>query len=116
MSSFLIEEFTTYKVFLYGRKVKGEQTDQAIYINIPSGKAHFYFCSNYMKDNYVEDKNGKKHFHVFLRAEKYAHWIDLFRNESPLFFFYDYDRDLCYITTSDEPVGEGELKSIAAQV
>jgi hypothetical protein len=109
MSNFLIEEFSHYKVFLYGRKVKGEQTDQAIYINIPSGKVHFYFCHNFMKDNHVEEINGKKIFNVYLRAEKYNSWIDLFRNEAPLFFFYDYDRDLCYITTSDEPVGEGEL-------
>ena len=116
MTNFLIEEFTQYKVFLYGRKVKGEQTDQAIYINIPSGKAYFYFCSNFMKDNYVEQKGDKKHFHVYLRADKYPHWIDLFRNEGPLFFFYDYNRDLCYITTSDEPVGEGEWKKLALQV
>lgn len=113
MSNFLIEEFSHYKVFLYGRKVKGEQTDQAIHINLPSGKAFLYFCSNYMKDNYIVDNGAKKEYHVYLRAEKYIHWIDILRNESPLFFFYGFEKDLCYITTSEEPVGEGELKSLA---
>lgn len=108
MENYIIEEFQFYKVFLYGRKIAGQQIDQAIYINLPSGRAFFNFCSNYMQDNYVEEKNGKKYFHVYLRADKYPHWIDLFRNEGPLFFFYDYDKDFCFITTSDEPVGEGE--------
>lgn len=115
MSNFIIEEFNFYKVSLYGRKAKGEQTDQAIYLNIPSGKVCLYFCHNFMKDNRVEELGEKKIFHIYLRADKYAAWIDILRNESPLFFFYDFERDLCYITTSDEPVGEGELKSLGEE-
>lgn len=109
MENYIIEEFTHYKVFLYGRKMKGEQTDQSIQINLPSGKAYIYFCNNYMKDNYTEKVTGAINYHVYLRADKYPAWIDILRNEKPLYFFYSFESDMCYITTSDEPVGEGEL-------
>lgn len=108
MGNFIIEEFNHYKVSLYGRKVKGQQTDYGIQFNIPSGKAYLYFCKNYMQDNYIEEKKNSKIFHIYLRAEKYPAFIDLLRYEKPLFFFYNYNDDSFYITTSDEPVGEGE--------
>jgi len=113
MSNFVIEEFSHYKVFLYGRKALGHQTDVSIHINVPSGKVFLYFCKNFMKDNHVLENNGKKEYHVFLRAEKYPSFIDILRNESPLFFYYNMDEDLMYITTTDEPVGEAELKGRA---
>ena len=107
---FIIEEFSTYKVFLYGKKFEGQQTDYGIDITIPSGKAYFRFCKNFMKDNHVEERNGKKYFFIYMREEKYAKWIDLLRNETPMYFFYNYTDDSCYITTSDEPVGESETQ------
>lgn len=112
--NFIIEEFDTYKVFLYGKKFEGQQTDYGIDITIPSGKVYFRFCKNYMKDNECTEVNGKKIFYIYLRAEKYHGWIDLLRNETPMFFYYNFDDDSCYLTTSDEPVGENEtnLKKI----
>ncbi len=109
MDKFIIEEFSFYKVFLYGRKALGHQTDYSVQITIPSGKVFLYFCKNFMKDNYVDDSNPKKEFHVFLRADKYPAYIDILRNEKPLFFYYNFDQDMMYITTTDEPVGEAEL-------
>ena len=107
-NNFIIEEFDKYKVFLYGKKFEGEQTDYGVDISIPSGKVYFRFCKNFMKDNYVEEIAGTKRFFVYLRADKYNAWIDILRNETPLFFFYNFDDDSCYMTTSDEPVGENE--------
>ncbi len=108
MDNIIIEEFKHYKVFLYGRQAQGQQTDYGININIPSGKVIIKFCMNWMRENYYEDKNGKYTFNVFLRTDKYINWIDLLRNEKPLFFCYNLDTNICYITTSDEPVGEAE--------
>ncbi len=110
MENFIIEEFSFYKVFLYGRKALGQQTDQSIHINIPSGKVFLNFCKNFMRDNYYEEVGAKKHFHVYLRADKYPSFIDILRNEQPLFFYYNMDDHLMYITTTDEPVGENELR------
>lgn len=108
MDNFLIEEFSFYKVFLYGRQAEGQQTDFGINISLPSGKAIMKFVTGHMPDNYAE-KNGDKYvFHIFLRSDKYVSWIDILRNEKPLFFSYNFDTTVCYITTSDEPVGEGE--------
>lgn len=110
MENFIIEEFSHYKVFLYGRKALGQQTDQSIHINLPSGaKAVLNFCKNFMRDNFVEQVGSKTVYNVFLRADKYPSFIDILRNEKPLFFYYNLSEHLMYITTTDEPVGEAEL-------
>lgn len=103
-----IEEFKHYKVFLYGREAEGQQTDYGINISLPSGLVIVKFCMNWMRENHYEEKNGKYTFNVYLRTDKYVNWIDILRNEKPLFFSYNTKTNICYITTSDEPVGEGE--------
>ena len=108
MTKFIIEEFENYKVFLYGKRSEGQQTDYGVDIKLPSGRAHLRFCKNWMGDDRCEEVNGKKIFYIFLRSDKYPAFIDLLRNEKPLFFYYEFDGDLFYITTSDEPVGEAE--------
>lgn len=115
--NFIIEEFDKYKVFLYGKKFEGEQTDYGLDLTLPSGKAYLRFCKNYMKENFVRTIGDKKHYFVFLRADKYPAFIDILRNERPLFFYYNFDDDSVYLTTSDEPVGESEtmLQKIADQ-
>lgn len=105
---FIIEEFDKYKVFLYGKKFEGEQTDYGIDLTLPSGKAYLRFCKNYMKDNQVIQHGDKRNYYIYLRADKYPAWIDILRNEQPLFFYYNFEDDSMYITTSDEPVGESE--------
>jgi hypothetical protein len=106
---FIIEEFKQYKVFLYGQKFAGEQTDYGIDLSLPSGKAYLRFLNNFMKDNYVETHGNKNYYHIFLRADKYSAFIDILRYEQPLFFYYNFDNDSFYLTTSDEPVGESEV-------
>lgn len=111
-SNFIIEEFTFYKVFLYGRNVFGEKTDFGIQIKVPSGLAVLRFTRDYtLKNSCTKKENGKYEFLIYLRVEKYAAFIDILRNEKPLYFFYNFDTDQSYITTSDEPVGEGEDES-----
>ena len=105
--NFIIEEFKFYKVYLYGRKAGGEQTDFNIDIHIPSGKARLHFGAE-IKENTCVEKKGKYYMHVYLSSDKYPAYIDILRNEKPLYFYYDMERNLSYITTEDEPVGEEE--------
>jgi len=108
MSNFIIEEFTFYKVSLFGRNVQGEKTDFGIQFKIPSGRAILRFTRDLTKENKVVEKGDSKLFYVYLRAEKYPAFIDIMRYEKPLFFYYNLDNNQAYVTTSDEPVGEGD--------
>jgi len=105
---FIIEQFKKYKVFLYAGG-PAALSSAVINLEIPSGKAIFRFKdSARLKKNRVT-KNGKKFlFEVYLKSDRYLGFIDLLRNEKPLYFFYDLSENVSYITTSDEPVGEGE--------
>lgn len=105
--NFLIEQFKKYKVFLYTGGQAGLSTS-VIHLSLPSGKAIIRFKSGRLKKNSFS-KNGKKTlFEIYVKSEMYPNFIDLLRNEKPLYFFYDYKENISYITTSDEPVGEGE--------
>jgi hypothetical protein len=107
--NFIIEEFDKYKVFLYGRKYEGEQSYYGIDLMLPSGRAYLRFCRDFMKDNHVVKHGDKNHYFVYLDDGKYAAFIDILRNEMPLFFYYNFDNDSFYVTSSDEPVGENEF-------
>lgn len=108
-TNFIIEEFNLYKVFLYGRKHMGRQTYYGIDLTLPSGTAYLRFSENDERENHVVKRGeGKYYFHIFLDRQKFPKFIDILRNEKPLFFFYNFDDDSTYITTSDEPVGENE--------
>ena len=105
MENYLIEEFKTYKVFL----LSGIENDASIHIKIPSGVAVIRFVHGKPPANEMMTKdNGTKIFKVNVAAANYPFYIDILRNEGPLFFFYDHDANVSYITTTDEPVGEGE--------
>ena len=47
-------------------------------------------------------------FYVSYKYAQLANIIDLLRNEKPIRFFFADDTKASYLTTSDEPVGEGE--------
>jgi len=109
MSNFVIEEFKVYKVFL----VSGNVNEASIHIKLPSGVAVIRFLHGKLPSNEVVTKDeSKKLYKVHASANNYPFYIDIIRNEGPLFFFYDFDDNLSYITTSEEPVGEGELNFI----
>jgi hypothetical protein len=108
MDNFIIEEVLHYKVSLYSRNAGGERTDYGIQFRVPSGIAILRFTRDYEIQNSVEKKGKSNIYHVYIRAEKYPAYIDILRYEKPIFFYYDLANNLSYITTSDEPVGEGE--------
>jgi len=107
MSLFVIEEFKKYKVFLYGSKVN-DNAEFAIQIKIPSGRAYLKFCNGQLKDHSFKKVGDSYTFHTYYSVDKYPAFIDLFRNEKPLYFYFNLESNATYITTEDEPVGEAE--------
>ncbi len=106
MEDFIIEEFKAYKVFL----LSGIENDASIHIKVASGIAVIRFSNGKLPDNAVVTKeNGLKLFKVHVPTANFPYYVDIMRNEGPLFFFYDSKDNVSYITTTDEPVGEGEL-------
>ncbi len=99
--NFQIEEFKTYKVFLF-------RDSYSIHITLKSGKAIFRFVTGRLENNKVTDAGNHRLYEVYQPKDSYAAFIDILRNEKPLFFFFSDIDHSAYITTSDEPVGEGE--------
>lgn len=107
MENFIIEEFDNYKVFLFSRS--DSNVEYKIHIKIPSGHIFLWFVKGHLKTNEVVTvAGGRRILNCYFRSDRYPHFIDILRNEKPLFFYYNRDDMTCYITTSDEPVGEGE--------
>jgi hypothetical protein len=107
MDNFIIEEFTNYKVFLYGNN-SDSGFNYSIHLSLPSGRAILWFGKAITIKNNIVQKGTKKIFNCYFDANSYYNFIDILRNEKPLFFFYDFEKNSCYLTTSDEPVGENE--------
>lgn len=55
--------------------------------------------------------NGTKQLYVSLRYTEYSNFVDLLRNEKPVYFFYRDDAKSFYLHTTNEPVGDHELTS-----
>lgn len=105
--TFIIQEFKKYKVFLNC----GSSTikyDYAVHLILKSGKAIIRFKSGRLKKNSCSHKGKNTLYEVYCPTENYAAFIDLLRNEKPLYFYHNLEDHSSYITTSDEPVGEGE--------
>lgn len=109
MSNFMIEEFSKYKVFLYAMDEEHAAVEAAIHIPLADGLAILRFCRGELDVNTAKKSHGKDLYEVHFRAERYSHFIDLLRHEQPMFFAFNYDTTKAYITTSDEPVGEGPI-------
>ncbi len=71
----------------------------------PVMTAYFYH------DGYFIPPNSKHVDRVNLRysISEYDHFLDLLRNEKPVYFFYNETTKVGYIRTGQEPIGEAEL-------
>lgn len=108
MANFLIEEFDKYKVTLYSNSEDNHE-DYAIHLKLPSGEAVLKFVEGNLGQNtHTETVNNRSKYCLFFKSNRISHFIDILRNEKPLFFYFNKDTNHGYITTSDEPVGEGE--------
>ena len=104
MSSFTIEEFLTYKVSMFS----GEKSQYSIHLPLPQGKAVLHFIAGDLPENGSKSVGENMYYDVYVKADSFADYIDILRNEKPLFFYYNYESKVAYITSSDEPVGENE--------
>ena len=112
MANFIIEEFEFYKVLLYSNH-PSHVIDMGVEISLPDGKAILRFRNDELPDNSMEKIGSKNIYYVYFGTHMYAPMIDILRNEEPLYFYYNHDNHESYITTGDEPVGEGEMESVA---
>lgn len=108
MAKFIIEEFETYKATIHDGNYNN--LDYSIELTLPDGEAHLRFREDDLPANKVTDHGEEKIYDVYYHSKRYMHVIDLLRNEGPLYFYYNLETGHSYITTEDEPVGEGELQ------
>ena len=104
---------STYLVFSYGGPAGNAGADATISLGIPNAFAFlsFYPEGTALPPNAKETHiSGRPLFYVSYRYAQLANVVDLLRNEKPIRFFFRDDTMVSYVTTSDEPVGEGEKR------
>ena len=104
-------DVSTYLVFVYGGPDGNAGVAATISLGIPDAFAFLQFYPDgkplpaNSKGTHV---SGKHIFYVSYQYAQLKNMIDLLRNEKPVKFFFRDDNLAAYLTTSDEPVGEGE--------
>lgn len=102
---------STYLVFAYGGPDGNSGSDATVSLGIPNAFAFLRFfpeATPLPPNSKTTHVSGKPMFYVSYRYAQLANVLDLLRNEKPIKFFFRDDNLASYITTSDEPVGEGE--------
>ena len=106
-------DVSTYLVFAYGGPGGNAGADATVSLGIPDAFAFLRFFpeNTPLPPNSKETHiSGKPIYYVSYRYAQLANVVDLLRNEKPIRFFFRDDNLASYVTTSDEPVGEGERK------
>ena len=106
-------DVSTYLVFAYGGPGGNSGADATISLGIPNAFAFLRFFPENAAlppNSKAMHISGQPIFYVSYRYAQLANVVDLLRNEKPIRFFFRDDNMDSYITTSDEPVGEGEKR------
>lgn len=101
----------TYLVFVYGGPTGNNGVSASINLGIANALAflNFYPEGTALPANSRATRaDGSPIFYVSYRQEQFHSILDLLRNETPVSFFFRDDTLAAYITTANEPVGEGE--------
>ena len=104
-------DVSTYQVFAYAGPTGNGGVAAGVSLGIPNA---FAFLQFYPESSPVPANSKSIHisgnpiFYVNYRYSQLNTVIDLLRNESPIKFFFRDETLVSYITTSSEPVGEGE--------
>ncbi|HKV11802.1 MAG TPA: hypothetical protein VJ725_26885 [Thermoanaerobaculia bacterium] len=104
-------DVSAYLVFAYGGPNGNNNVAASISLTIPNA---FAFLDFYPEGTplpplrQATHASGRQIYYVSYRYEQLANVLDLLRNEKPIKFFYRDDNLAAYLTTADEPVGEGE--------
>jgi hypothetical protein len=104
-------DVSTYLVFSYGGPGGNSGADAAISLGIHDAFAFLRFFpegSPLPPNSKATHSSGQPIFYVSYRYAQFENVVDLLRNEKPIRFFFRDETLISYITTSDEPVGEGE--------
>ena len=104
-------DVSTYLVFTYGGPAGNSGADATVSLGIPNAYAFLRFYPEGTKlpsNSKVAHASGKPIFYVSYRYDQLSNVLDLLRNENPIKFFFRDDNMASYLTTSNEPVGEGE--------
>jgi hypothetical protein len=75
--------------------------------NMTVGSVRFYRNAD---DTPAHDKKVSSGFITgYYHPEQYPEVVDLLRNEKPIYLLYSSNKELAYLSTTVEPVGEAEL-------
>jgi hypothetical protein len=108
-------EIETYNTFLFNKFLTTKQgvtiTARGMIIcngdDVQQVRAYFLAEGSPAPDPFV-DRDGKR-LQMFLPYQMMQSWIDLLRNEKPIYAVYDTDNpQWSYVSTLSEPVGEEE--------
>lgn len=104
-------EIATYQVRYYGKQESGEYWRAAIILKSESGQTigGIYFHDSIDSLAWHDGPIGGL-IYMFLHTGRLPDVLDLLRNEKPLYLTYDDRFDKTELSTSAEPVGEGELR------
>ena len=104
-------DISTYLVFSYGGPNGNAGVAANISLEIPNAFASLVFYPSgaaipaNSKSTHI---SGKPMYYARYSYDQFANILDILRNEKPVKFFFRDDNMAAYITTSNEPVGEGE--------
>ncbi len=108
----ILKEIHTYTLDIYsgGTNSKGYEYRSVIGLYAPDGSAiggiYFHRDMTTIPDGDVQDPSGYVWCHY--SWNEYAAIMDMLRNERPVFLRYLDSWSMASLTTSPEPVGEGE--------
>lgn len=105
MPNFTSSPISSYKVVLYGEK--GTSTIGA-FIHCFHNGANVMSCVFYNDENNVPANSKGPRVDLRYPITKFANVLDVLRNEKPLYFGFIESTKVGYISTREEPVGEGE--------
>lgn len=79
-----------------------------IYLKGDFGLAFLYFVPESETLGTNRKRSGRNVFDVFYRMSTWSQYVDLLRNEKPVYFYYYDSNNTAVIKTSEEPIGEEE--------
>ena len=110
--SYIFVDISTYLIFGYGGPDGNQGVDALISLGIPNAFASLRFFPEGAtlppNKKEIHAPTGRPMFYVSYRYAQFGNILDILRNEKPVKFFFNEINLGSYITTSDEPVGEGE--------
>lgn len=109
----VFEQIDTYKVFLYGGPDGNSGAAATISLG---GISNAYVFLRFFPEGTslpanstaVNQPTGRTMYYVSYAYDQLENAIDVLRNEQPVSFFWNEKTKASYITTGNEPVGEGE--------